>query len=66
MQIENKKLPNNDCKKSHLCVPETALISGMCGSRFNHPIMATPAMLNRKNAKINTGNTATKGFDSAT
>jgi hypothetical protein len=64
IQIENRKLPKKESKKKRRL---SVRVNGSSPCARNvHGSIATEAIANRKNARANTGMTATSGFDSAT
>jgi hypothetical protein len=64
MQIENKKLPKKDSRKSSPCVRRSSGASsdGLC----SHSAMATAAMAKRSHARMKTGKTITRAFEKPT
>jgi hypothetical protein len=64
MQMEKRKLPRNDSRKSSL---RSCTLSGASfGARFTHVTIATAAMPNRSHASRKTGKTTTSSLDSPT
>ena len=64
MQIENRKLPKNDCRNISRCSVRDSGGSPRAAP-VNGPI-ATAAIAKRRNASTNTGIAAVSGLDSAT
>jgi hypothetical protein len=64
MQIENRKLPKKDCRKS--CRDSKRLSGGSVAPRQVHGSSATAAIAKRKSASAKIGNSAVSGLTSAT
>ena len=64
MQIENRKLPRNDSRKTRRRVAR--VMGGSFAGLRSQGSMASAPMPKRSQASRNTGNAATSGLDSAT
>ena len=64
MQIENRKLPKNDSRKSRRVVAPVERRFG--GGRRSHGAIATAAIAKRSHASRNTGKTMTSAFEKPT
>ena len=64
IQIENRKLPRKDSRKTSLFV--ALVIGGSPAGLISQRPMAIPAMPKRSHASKKTGRAATRGLDSAT
>ncbi len=64
MQIENRKLPKNDSRKSSRCPRESSTASA--AGRRSHGTIASAAMAKRIPASRNTGKTITSAFEKPT
>ena len=64
MQMENKKLPKNDSKKTSFLVCK--LMGGSSAGFLSHRVIAKPPIPKRIQANKKTGKVIDKGLDSAT